>query len=134
MPLYLPARSAHPLHSQKGFIKAELQRYVVTCSSHTDYLRLTNLFFKRLRSRGYPPKFLGGLFSSVHYSDRQSLLQTGTIHTSHRPPLIFATRFHPVWDRRDVGEALTLTLTQVPHGVKEVVNHLKKPLIDFGPV
>ncbi|CAN0475988.1 unnamed protein product, partial [Discosporangium mesarthrocarpum] len=87
--LYLPARSAHPLHSQKGFFKAELQRYVVACSSHTDYRLLTNLFFKRLRSRSYPPKFLGGLFSSVRYSDRQSLLHTGTKHTSHRPPLIF---------------------------------------------
>ncbi|CAN0503237.1 unnamed protein product, partial [Discosporangium mesarthrocarpum] len=79
-----------------------------TCSNHADYLRLAHLFFKRLRSRGYPPGFLGRLFSSVHYSDRQSLLHTGitNTNTSRRPPLIFATRFHPVWDRRDVGDAL----------------------------
>ncbi|CAM9435896.1 unnamed protein product, partial [Discosporangium mesarthrocarpum] len=127
--LYLPSRSAHPLHSKMGFIKAELKEYVVTCSSPIDFVRQANLFFKRLQDRGYPPGLLARLFRQVQYRDRSKFLLTTTSNTSQRSPLIFATRYHPVWEGTKEGETLTLTLTQVPQCVKEIVGDFKKPLI-----
>ncbi|CAN0338464.1 unnamed protein product, partial [Discosporangium mesarthrocarpum] len=129
--LCLPSWSAHPLHSKTGFIKAELKRYVVTCSSPIDFARQANLFFKRLRDCGYPPGLLARLFRQIQYRDRSKFLSTTNNNTSQRPPLIFATRYHPVWERTREGEALTLTLTQVPHNVKEIVSEYKKPLTAF---
>ncbi|CAM9740937.1 unnamed protein product [Discosporangium mesarthrocarpum] len=111
MYLYLPSRSAHPLHSKTGFIKAELKRYVVTCSSPIDFARQANLFFTRLRDRGYPPGLLARLFRQVHYRDCSKFLSTTNNNTSQCPPLIFATQYHPVWERTKEGETLRYTHT-----------------------
>ncbi|CAN0446030.1 unnamed protein product, partial [Discosporangium mesarthrocarpum] len=104
--VYLPSRSAHPLHSKTDFINAELKRYVVTCSSPIDFARQANLFFTRLRDRGYPPGLLARLFRQVQYRDRSKFLLTTDNKHSQRPPLILATRYHPLWERTKEGETL----------------------------
>jgi hypothetical protein len=71
---YLPLSSCHPLHVKTSWIRAELLRHVRNCSDLDDYLSMSQLFCHRLRARGYPPKLLRRLFTSVHYESRPALL------------------------------------------------------------
>ena len=72
--LYIPFNSFHPSHSKRSFIKAELIRYVRLSSKQSDFLKIRNKFFNRLRNRGYPRQFLSEIFSEVLYSSRQRYL------------------------------------------------------------
>jgi len=60
--LYLPFSSCHPLPSLKGWITAELKRYKRLSTKKSTYKTFRNLFYIRLRNRGYPINFLNRIF------------------------------------------------------------------------
>lgn len=84
---------------KKSFITAELTRYIRNCSSIQDYSIVKNLFFTRLRARGYPVNFLLPLFNSVTFRSRSELLDNYTNRHKHKSleskpiPTVFVTPF-----------------------------------------
>jgi len=72
--LYLPFRSFHPIHMKKAFIKGMLQAHVINSSSYKIFAQERDLFFHRLRARGYPLSLLRPIFLSVLYSERLTSL------------------------------------------------------------
>jgi hypothetical protein len=72
--LYIPFNSYHTDAAKRSFIQTELTRYIRNSSSIESYLSLKELFFTRLRDRGYPIHFLLPIFNNIHYSDRAFFL------------------------------------------------------------
>ena len=68
--LYIPYESFHPTSNKRAFIKGELMRYARNSSSFTSFDGTRTLFWKRLRLRGYPAKFLLPIFREINYSNR----------------------------------------------------------------
>lgn len=63
---YITPSSTHPLHTFKGWITAELNRYKGNSSHRIYYERTKELFYQRLIERGYPRRFLIPIFAK-HY-------------------------------------------------------------------
>ena len=72
--LYIPFNSYHTDAAKRSFILTELTRYIRNNSSIEDYLSLRQLFWTRLRDRGYPSHFLEPIFNSIRYVDRPFFL------------------------------------------------------------
>ena len=72
--LYIPLESFHPSNNKKAFIKGELMRYVRNSSSFNSFYETKEKFWKTLRVRGYPFRFLLPLFREIRYSDRKKWL------------------------------------------------------------
>jgi hypothetical protein len=72
--LYIPYLSFHPPAMKRAFIQTELMRYIRNSSDQDDYSKLKQIFYQRLRDRGYPHAFLQPLFPNIHYSDRSYFL------------------------------------------------------------
>lgn len=90
--LYIPFFSEHPKTAKLAFIKGELIRYAIVSSAPSFFHEEANLFFKRLRARGYPLNFLVRAFSGISYSLREkTLTSTGKDPTTN--VAIFATPF-----------------------------------------
>jgi hypothetical protein len=73
--LYLPFHSTHSLATKKGWIKGELIRLCRNNSKIETFQKCVNLFFKRLKDRGYPHNFVFAIYSEFSYSTRYSLLK-----------------------------------------------------------
>lgn len=73
--LYLPFKSQHPSHIKKSMITTELKRYIRISSNIKYYFEIRELFYLRLRSRGYKINFLLPIFNSVSYNIRNNLLK-----------------------------------------------------------
>jgi len=78
--LYIPYLSFHTDAAKKSWIVGELQRYIRNSSSNTDYVNLKQVFYQRLRQRGYPHHFLLPLFNTIHYQDRCYFLSPSDQH------------------------------------------------------
>ena len=79
--LYIPFKSAHPMHQLKAWIKAESLRIVVVSGTHENFVHSFHAFVENLRIRGYPDLFLIYIFNELpRYSleYRQSLLEPRT--------------------------------------------------------
>jgi hypothetical protein len=73
--LYIPFCSEIPLATLRGWVKAEIIRYIKRCSSELDFLDILQLFWHRLRLRGYPAQFIRDAFDTAPaYSKRADLL------------------------------------------------------------
>ena len=72
--LYIPFESFHPSSNKKAFIKGELMRYARNSSSFNSFHDTREKFWKRLRVRGYPFRFLLPLFREIRYCDRKKWL------------------------------------------------------------
>ena len=97
--LYIPFNSYHPNHSKRSFIKAELIRYVRLSSKVSDFLKIRDSFYNRLRNRGYPKWFLTEIFSEVSYNLRSSYLSVKKNRASglaHK--LFFKTNRNPLFN------------------------------------
>ena len=93
--LYIPYTSFHTYHNKIGWIKAELIRYIRNTSSIDEYIKIKKLFFRRLRDRGYPPRFLLNIFNTVMHSERSDMLATCTRQRDvTQTPLTFITTYH----------------------------------------
>ena len=94
--LYIPFKSYHPPATKKGFIKAELIRYVRNSSNQRLFEKTARDFFTRLRLRGYPPRFLRHVFGQVFYSHRSQYL-TGDKPPPDRNMIPFVTTYNEVY-------------------------------------
>lgn len=92
--LYIPFNSFHSHSLKKGFIKAELIRYIRNSSSFENYVAIRNLFFERLRARGYPATTLVEWFTQVTFADRESFLQPKE-SSDNRKQLVCVTSYNP---------------------------------------
>jgi hypothetical protein len=108
--LYIPWRSYHPRHAKIAFIYGELRRYCLRKSSFTGFKNLRQLFYNRLRARGYPTAFLLHVFQKVSYRDRESILNEARERVNsrgaRRAPLVFKTQYNPRVAKVNLGGAL----------------------------
>ena len=81
--LYIPFLSYHTDAAKRSFILTELMRYIRNSSHQEDYIALKNIFFDRLRDRGYPRSFLQPIFTSIFYADRNYFLYPSSELLSH---------------------------------------------------
>ena len=72
----IPFESFHPSSNKKAFIKGELIRYARNSSSFASFAETREKFWRRLRLRGYPFRFLLPLFRAIRYSDRKGWLRS----------------------------------------------------------
>ena len=91
--LYIPYESFHPSSNKKAFIKGELMRYARNSSSFKSFSETGKKFWKRLRVRGYPFRFLLPLFREIRYSDRKRWLNPKSIRKVNRT-IVFKTTFN----------------------------------------
>ena len=93
--LYIPFKSFHPSSNKKAFIKGELIRYARNSSSLKAFSETREKFWKRLRVRGYPFRFLLPLFREIRYSDRKRWLIQKPKHRSKvSKTIVFKTTFN----------------------------------------
>ena len=93
--LYIPYESFHPSSNKKAFIKGELIRYARNSSSFNSFSETRDKFWKRLRVRGYPFRFLLPLFREIRYSDRKKwLCKKPKNRSSLGRTIVFKTTFN----------------------------------------
>lgn len=106
--LYIPFCSFHSPKAKGAFIITELMRYVRLCSNRQDYVKIKQLFFQRLRARGYPANFLAYYMQRVQYAQRPQLLQPrSTANTSQSSPVFFTCQWNPLTKRLPLKRILT---------------------------
>lgn len=101
--LYIPYSSAHPDAVKKGFVKAELTRYVTNCSAKRFFVETASQFRYNLWRRGYPLQILDQWMRQVSYSDRPALLEKRKT-PSPTGPLMLPSQYNPVWEYINMKE------------------------------
>ena len=91
--LYIPFESFHPTSNKKAFIKGELMRYARNSSRFYSFNETRLLFWKRLRLRGYPAKFLLPIFREISYRNRKKWFSKPVRVLTHRR-VVFKTSFN----------------------------------------
>jgi len=91
--LYIPYESFHPNSNKKAFIKGELMRYARNSSAFHSFSETRLLFWKRLRLRGYPAKFLLPIFREINYSNRKRWFSRPD-KIAKRRSVVFKTSFN----------------------------------------
>jgi hypothetical protein len=104
--LYIPFISFHPRHQFRGLIKTELIRYVRNCSDIDSYIDMKRKFFSRLKSRGYPTKFLRQHYNIVRYQDRNLYLQPTVSEPRQMIPFVLDYNSTTQELRRDLSRKL----------------------------
>ena len=93
--LYIPFESFHPSSNKKAFIKGELMRYARNSSSLESFSETREKFWRRLRVRGYPFRFLLPLFREIRYSDRRRwLMQKPKNRSRVNKTIVFKTTYN----------------------------------------
>ena len=91
--LYIPYESFHPSSNKKAFIKGELMRYARNSSTFHSFSETRLLFWRRLRLRGYPAKFLLPIFREINYSNRKKWFSRPD-RIAKRRSVVFKTSFN----------------------------------------
>ena len=89
--LYIPYESFHPASNKKAFIKGELMRYARNSSTFRSFSETRLLFWKRLRLRGYPARFLLPIFREINYSNRSKWFSKPKRLSRHRTVVFKST-------------------------------------------
>jgi hypothetical protein len=93
--LYLPFNSFHPRAQMTAFITGELRRYVRNSSDINAYIEIRQLFFQRLRYRGYPWSIICKAAQRIQYKNRSKYLNLAETNTptsvDKDTPLVFNT-------------------------------------------
>lgn len=92
--LYIPYESFHPASNKKAFIKGELMRYARNSSTNLAYVNTREKFWKRLRVRGYPVRFLLPLFREIKYSNRRKWLVRKSKRSVTNRPVVFKSTYN----------------------------------------
>ncbi|KAI0065892.1 hypothetical protein BV25DRAFT_1797961 [Artomyces pyxidatus] len=105
--LYIPWSSCHSDASKRSWVKGELIRYVRISSREEDFSKITSLFVKRLRARGYPGRWLRSVLSEVSYVEQRpkALLARLPLSEEERARRLFVLKltYNPLWDAVDFG-------------------------------
>ena len=107
--LYIPFESFHPTSKNRAFIKGELVRYARNSSTFTSFGEMRALFWKRLRLRGYPAKFLLPIFKEINYSNRLGWFSKPNRLSAQRK-VVFKSTF-----KCSHGRIKTVILKYLPH-------------------
>lgn len=91
--LYIPFESFHPASNKKAFIRGELMRYSRNSSKFEAFCVTRAKFWKRLRLRGYPVRFLLPIFREVKYSNRSKRLY-GRVGKNKNRSIVFKSTFN----------------------------------------
>jgi hypothetical protein len=112
--LYIPLNSFHPKSVFPSYIKAEINRYRLTCTNDNDFLTVKTDFFNRLSARGYPEEFLTPIFAENQ--SRKNLLDTvknrlfkDNSSVKEKRTIIFKTCYHPQIKAIKLKDCLQLT-------------------------
>jgi hypothetical protein len=130
--LYIPFTSFHTYHNKVGWIKAELMRYIRNTSSFDEYIKIKRLFFRRLRDRGYPLRFLFDVMQSVMHSERSDMLSSAsTVRNVKATPLTFVTTYHQSIRHDRIRACLmrNWNLFQADRRIENVLG--KRPIIGY---
>lgn len=105
--LYIPWNSCHSLESKRAWVKGELIRYVRICSREQDFMEICLLFFKRLRERGYPPRWLLRTFEDIEYKVERPTALLPSVATDGDFDLhVLKLTHNPVWDEIELRPIL----------------------------
>lgn len=103
--LYFPYSSFHPNHTKKGFVKAELIRFLLRNKEKVDFLSAKTFFYRKLRDRGFPPWFLEDIFLSIQWKDKPfyysrsvSKKESPSMQKDNFKGCIFVLENHPALD------------------------------------
>jgi hypothetical protein len=127
--LYIPYNSFHTDAMKRGFIQTELMRYIRNSSNVKDYSRLKQVFYERLRARGYPAEFLRPLFDNIFYRDRQFFLWPSA--TLHEHPLLHS---HPPRSACLLRRITRWKLCQSAHASNEPAPRAPVFVIPYSPL
>ncbi|KAJ7733883.1 hypothetical protein B0H14DRAFT_3517257 [Mycena olivaceomarginata] len=133
--LYIPWNSCHSLNSKHAWVKGELIHYVRICSKESDFTNIQKDFLVRLRERGYPGRWLEGVFEEIRYKvERPTVLKPNTADTDIEDPALHVLKLthNPVWDDIDLNpfwRELAETWTELEAGYPEFrfMASFKKP-------
>jgi hypothetical protein len=124
---YIPWSSYHPESVKLAFVKGELIRYVRLSSRYEDYRRIILLFWRRLRARGYPVRWLRKAFSAVSYKDfRARSLIDRIKDPTVRAPLVYHQTYNPVWNQVNGSKVLTHTVKHWKPAIRTVLTSSKR--------
>lgn len=106
--LYVPWSSYHTRNMKRGFIKAELLRFIRNSSNVDCYNNDADTFKILLRERGYPVWFLNKVFTEVDYGRRKEILarQKNKTEDNDRkaPPHWYKTDYPPWMEKVTMRE------------------------------
>ena len=91
--LYILYESFHPASNKKAFIKGELMRYARNSSTFHSFDETRFRFWKRLRLRGYPARFLLPIIREINYSNRRKWFAK-TNRLSKQRRVVFKSTFN----------------------------------------
>jgi hypothetical protein len=99
--LYIPFTSDHPHSQLRNWIREEIRRYRLYCTSNYDFFSIIMRFRQRLIDRGYNNTFLDPLFEEL--PNRKYLLENRVFNTTKRSshtfqnPMLITTlpKFNP---------------------------------------
>lgn len=129
--LYVPFSSYHPLTNKKGFIKAELLRYIRNSSNQQLFEKTATQFFYRLRLRGYPPRLLRHIFGQVYYSNRPEYLKDKPPSVFNNKLIPFVTTFNPVWDNKSFSHTMKTFRNMFPKYSTVVAYRKNQNMLDI---
>ncbi|RAH63700.1 uncharacterized protein BO66DRAFT_287583, partial [Aspergillus aculeatinus CBS 121060] len=99
----------------KGFIKAELLRFLAASTYEEGFAKAKRSFWHHLRARGYPPYVLSKWFKQVTWGDRSSIL-VGRRKEQIVPPLILPSHYNSVWDEILTSRIREAMIKEWKHG------------------
>jgi len=116
---YIPWSSAHPKSVKKAFIKAEMTRYMVICSTRELFEEKVREFMLALGRRGYPSDILHVWKKQVRYEDRLHTLSKNKGVDARGLPLMLPSSYDEVWNFIDT---------------KSISNAMKSEWSKLGPI
>lgn len=117
MYLYIPPTSFHAIHVFRSFIISELKRFCINTCSTERFNAIKDLFYYRLRRRGYSPGFLKTTLATVSHADRPLLLerlakrlheQTSNVDNESTAPLVLKVKYDQRMRKSRLGPCLDL--------------------------
>lgn len=85
---YIPFASFHPTHCKKSMISGEMIRAARSFSEKAEYIKYTEILYKRLELRGYNRKFFNKAIENISYEKRNSYLLTSLNNNENLRPVM----------------------------------------------
>jgi hypothetical protein len=97
---YIPFQSFHKYDQKINWIKAELERFCFLSSTYHKFLITSNLFFDRLRRRGYPSNLVYNIFEKFkkkHWKNGKKIQIEKTSKMVEKSKFFLKLEFNPTW-------------------------------------